>query len=96
LSECADNPGPEELPYRDNPNVLFEAGMLQALTNAPSAEPVGWIPVREDVRFSGPPPFDVAGERLVVVPRSNPGSFNEDSFDVSLRNAVRALVPRST
>jgi len=93
LSECVESPDAEEFPYRDSPNALFEAGMLQALTNNPSAEPVGWIPIREDVQFSGPPPFDVAGERLVVVPRSDLANFNKDSFEVSLRKAVNALVP---
>jgi hypothetical protein len=37
--------------YVDNPNVVFEAGMLPALTAASDAgdvgEPAGWIPLRE-------------------------------------------------
>jgi hypothetical protein len=49
-----------ERPYRfrDNPNVLFEAGMLQALTNDQNATPIAWIPVREEEDRTGRVPFD--------------------------------------
>ena len=33
--------------FQDNPNVLFEAGMMQALTNAAGTLFKGWIPIRE-------------------------------------------------
>src|SRR6266496_189147 len=33
--------------YSDNPNVLFEAGMLHSLTNSSIATPTGWVPIRE-------------------------------------------------
>ncbi|HEX2207799.1 MAG TPA: GAF domain-containing protein [Longimicrobium sp.] len=56
----ADGDGPG---YRDNHNVVFEAGMLQALTAAET----GWIPVRE--ADSPPAPFDFAQERMIVVRR---------------------------
>jgi hypothetical protein len=45
---------PSQHKYVDNPNVIFEAGMLHALINSPDAPPSGWIPVRED--DSPPPP----------------------------------------
>ncbi len=35
--------------FRDNPNVVFEAGMLHSLTNSPAGRPAGWIPIREGV-----------------------------------------------
>lgn len=49
LSEPTDNAatGPR---YIDNANVVFEAGMVHALTNTPDAEPSGWIPIREEIR----------------------------------------------
>ena len=33
--------------FRDNANVLFEAGMMQALSNSPNSLLKAWIPIRE-------------------------------------------------
>ena len=60
FSQPAEHDG-AEYPYRDNANVIFEAGMMQALTNSPGAQPAGWIPVRE--KASPGAPFDFASER---------------------------------
>lgn len=65
--------------FIDNPNVVFEAGMLHALTRVTSAtsgaEPSGWIPMRE--ADSPPAPFDFAAERTIEIPRSGNGELNE-------------------
>lgn len=76
--------------YQDNPNVLFEAGMMQALANTPGAQLRGWIPIRE--KASPNIPFDIAAERILVVERSDDGTFNKAGFTKSLRARVKALI----
>ena len=70
--------------------MIFEAGMLQALTNAPNAEPTGWIPLREE---SSPKiPFDFATERFVIVKRLQGGEPNLDQLRGELERRVRSLL----
>jgi hypothetical protein len=76
--------------YVDNPNVIFEAGMLHALINAPDAPPSGWIPVRED--DSPPAPFDFADQRIERVPRDQQGQVLEDRFRAQMHRRVTALL----
>lgn len=59
--------------FQDNPNVLFEAGMLHALTNRPVGPPRGWIPIRE--ANSPVTPFDFASERMIIVHRDAQGAI---------------------
>jgi hypothetical protein len=88
LSEPAGNAG-GGAQYVDSPNVVFEAGMLHALRNAPNAPPSGWIPIRE--RESPPAPFDFAHERILEVARLSTGDVGQD-FEKDLRNRVDALL----
>lgn len=85
-------PGPPggEHKYTDNPNVIFEAGMLHALVNAPDAPPSGWIPVREE--DSPQAPFDFADQRIERVPRDKQGEFDEERFRIQLERRVTALL----
>jgi hypothetical protein len=87
LSEPAKGAGNE---YSDNPNVLFEAGMLHSLTNSPIATPAGWVPIRE--RRSPEIPFDFASERILIITRSNDGRLAEETFRADLRKRVKALL----
>jgi hypothetical protein len=80
--------------YFDNPNVVFEAGMLHARTAVNDAgdtgEPAGWIPIRE---LSSPPaPFDFAAERTLNVPRFENGSLNENRLREALKDRVAKLL----
>ena len=75
--------------YVDNPNVIFEAGMLHALVNAPEAPPSGWIPVRED--DSPDAPFDFADQRIERVPRDS-GQVNEERLSGQIRRRLAALL----
>jgi Predicted nucleotide-binding protein containing TIR-like domain len=97
LSEPDDDSSAEAHQYRDNPNVVFEAGMLHARTTAAAdadgREPAGWIPVRE--QESPPPPFDFAAERIVQVPRSRTGDLNESRLREMLRKRIEALLRES-
>ena len=94
LSEPVDDAGRDKHRYRDNANVVFEAGMLHALTNANDArdgsEPAGWIPIREN--DSPPAPFDFAAERTVYVPRWETGEMNEARLRDVLTTRVRKLL----
>lgn len=78
----------EEYRYRDNLNVIFEAGMLQSLI------PPRWIPVRE--KSSPEIPFDFATERIFFVERykrgENKGRLNESRFIRNLKSRVEALI----
>lgn len=76
--------------YADNPNVIFEAGMLHALINSPDAPPSGWIPVRE--KDAPPAPFDFANERIELVPRDERGKIEEDQFRRRIRRRVDDLL----
>lgn len=73
--------------YRDNLNVLFEAGMLHSLRGIGYSD--GWIPVREE--DAPPAPFDVATERHVLVPRNEDGSLDRAKFEEQLSGYVRQL-----
>jgi hypothetical protein len=79
--------------YIDNPNVVFESGMLQAQTNdyAIEGEPAGWIPVRE--KNSPQAPFDFASERMLIVPRAaRSGELDKQRLAEELRQRVRWLL----
>ena len=76
--------------YADNPNVIFEAGMLHALINSPDAPPSGWIPVRE--KNAPPAPFDFANERIEPVPRDDRGKLEQDQFRRRIRRRIEDLL----
>jgi hypothetical protein len=76
--------------YVDNLNVVFEAGMLHALTNASTGAPKKWIPVREPQ--SPATPFDFASERTVIVSRLAGGALNEELFARDLRERLAAAL----
>lgn len=88
FSEIADiNP---EAKFRDNANVLFEAGMLHVLSHADSSISEGWIPIRE--RESPSVPFDFASERILIVERSTGGEVLEEKFQAQLRERIDNLI----
>ncbi len=74
--------------YQDNPNVLFEAGMLHAITNDPFGQPRNWIPIRED---TGPIPFDFSTERMIIVPRSTEGKILRE-FETRLKEMLNTFI----
>jgi hypothetical protein len=94
LSEPAKESSEADVRYVDNPNVVFEAGMLHARTAANEAqdgsEPAGWIPMRENA--SPPAPFDFATERILEIPRYDDGSLNEDRLRERLTERIRKLL----
>jgi Predicted nucleotide-binding protein containing TIR-like domain len=79
--------------FQDNPNVLFEAGMLHSLTNSPDERPSGWIPIRE--KESPQVPFDFATERMEIVPRTGSGEVIEERLRTSLRGRMDRLLRNS-
>jgi hypothetical protein len=76
--------------FEDNPNVLFEAGMLHSLTNSPVGTPSGWIPIRE--KQSPRIPFDFASERMLLIERNREGELMAERFRADLRGKVKALL----
>jgi len=78
--------------FADNSNVLFEAGMMQALNNSSGTRLAGWLAVREAEDASTKVPFDIAAERMVIVPRADDGSLDSAKFAEQLRAHIEALV----
>jgi hypothetical protein len=80
-----------DLTYIDNPNVLFEAGMLYVLTTVREIEKRQWIPIRE---LASPQiPFNFASERILVVNRNPDGSLNREDFKADLMARLEELLP---
>jgi hypothetical protein len=83
--------------YFDNPNVLFEAGMFQMLhqlrDSAGDSDVARWVPVREPMELTTPLPFDIAGDRVLVVPRHlETGEVDTEKLAESFRGAIQDLV----
>jgi hypothetical protein len=81
--------------YVDNPNVLFEAGMLCGLASNsrnPNEIAVNWIPIRE--KDSPELPFNIQSERILIVPRNEKGELNEERFKKEIMNRVTRLVEK--
>jgi hypothetical protein len=76
--------------FRDNPNVLVEAGMLHMVTQATTAAGTGWIPIRE--ANSARMPFDLESQRMVIVERSPDGILDEERFRTDLSAKLSALL----
>jgi hypothetical protein len=81
LSEKAD--AGSDVGYTDNPNVVFEAGILHG-QNDPMKSPTRWLPIREE--DSPPMPFDFGNERMIIVPRGVDRALNVQSFEARLSN----------
>ncbi len=76
--------------FRDNSNVIFEAGMFHGRTDEVSSVPSSWIPVRE--KESPKPPFDFAQERMLIVQRNKSGSLKEKIFVSKFRSRIKAML----
>jgi hypothetical protein len=75
--------------FQDNPNVLFEAGMMHALTSQPDGPQRNWIPIRE-VR-SVPTPFDLSSLLTILVDRNDEGVIPADTRE-SIANRLRSIL----
>jgi len=75
--------------YRDNANVLFEAGMLLALRKNRSSSVQDLLLVREP--DSPSLPFDLSDERMLIVPRVQGGELNKEAFRNEVRKHTTAM-----
>ena len=75
--------------YQDNPNVIFEAGMIHGRSNISPTRPVSWIPIREE--NSEAAAFDFQSERTITVPRDKSGKLITEQFNERLRNIANQL-----
>lgn len=91
LSEFIDH-SEGQLKFKDNPNVMFEAGMIHGLSRISKQGPKNWIPIREKEEYAGRIPFDIASERRLVVPRSIRGEFEKEEFETKLEEMLNRLV----
>lgn len=81
--------------YQDNPNVLFEAGMLHALTTTGVGEslsttPLEWLAVREGASL--PVPFDFGDKNILVVPRLENGNLDKARFARKLTACLKTMI----
>jgi hypothetical protein len=76
--------------FRDNANVVFEAGMFHGRRDELTSEPASWIPVREVLSVEVP--FDFAQERIITVERYQNGKLRSGRFGKALRRRLGALL----
>ena len=76
--------------YIDNPNVMFEAGMLNSLVYSVNAAPRGWIPIREEDSPSAP--FDFAQQRMIILKRLNDKKVNRSELITNLKERLKELL----
>ncbi len=76
--------------FKDNPNVLVEAGMLHMVTATDAISGTGWIPIRET--DSPEVPFDLGNQRMVLVERNSDGEANIDAFKDDLTAKIESLL----
>lgn len=88
LSERATSKRTEGQTFVDNPNVLFEAGMLHARSTA--NESARWIAVRE--QRSAAVPFDLADTRFVLVPRHKSTGLDVAELRTMLARSLSVLL----
>lgn len=86
LSEIYD----QEKTYKDNYNVVFEAGMFYALCNYNDSSTLGWIPIREN--NAGEIPFDFSTERIIFVDRRNDGEIEKANFTTKIKKRIDRLI----
>jgi predicted nucleotide-binding protein len=80
----------KQVKYRDNPNVLFEAGILYGLRQIGRSPLKKLLLVREE--NSPKIPFDLATEFMVMVPRLQNGHVNVSDLKTSVQNIVKAIL----
>jgi Predicted nucleotide-binding protein containing TIR-like domain len=74
--------------FVDNPNVIFEAGIQHAKGGQKKRN--NWIPVRE---FNSPDiPFDIAGNRILLVKRLKDNSINREELIAQLTKTLREIL----
>jgi predicted nucleotide-binding protein with TIR-like domain len=87
---------PDETPihkYRDNYNVIFEAGMIHALIRNSNNAMCNCILIRE--KNSPHAPFNFSTERILEVPRNTNGELNKLAFSTELKRMLdETQIPR--
>jgi GAF domain-containing protein len=92
FSELGPSHQPTAPNFLDNPNVLFESGMMQVLARMRLTHFQGWLPIREAPRYCCAAPFDITNERILEVPRLQPdGALNTESLAEKLGKRLDAL-----
>jgi hypothetical protein len=76
--------------FKDNRNVIFEAGMFHGRKEETSAVPTRWLPVRE--KNSPNPPFDFAQERILLIERNKDDGLKQKVFANDFRERVEAML----
>jgi hypothetical protein len=78
--------------FVDNPNVLFEAGMIHALLQSKRGPIQGMVLLRE--KNAPAIPFDLSGEYVVAVNRGNDGKVDEGRLRDDLSKTVEQMIGR--
>ncbi len=79
----------EQPEYQDNPNVIFEAGMLHSRSVNNLNFPADWIPIRK--KNGSVAPFDFSSERTILVDRTTNGTVDKENLKIILKNRIEEL-----
>lgn len=75
--------------YQDNYNVIYEAGMIQALIRSSNNTMKNCVLIRE--KKSPNPPFNFASERMLEVHRNSAGEINLNLFSTELKKILQEI-----
>lgn len=78
----------KEMVAPDNPNVVYEAGVIQALVDSPDRHCKALVPIREEERIAGRPFFDISHDRLCIINRDKRNKFLEDDFKKQFEDMI--------
>ena len=80
MVETKSSQGKKVMIAHDNTNVVFEAGVFQALVDNPDRLCKALVPIREDESLAGQPFFDISQDRICVINRDEKHKFLSDDF----------------
>ncbi len=83
----------EKQQYVDNPNVMFEAGLMHAKFATFDDEVPLWIPLREQDSLDFP--FDVQGFNTIIIPRNKQGVLNRKKLTKMIKGFMEAIISRA-
>jgi hypothetical protein len=76
----------------DNVNVIFEAGVFQALVESLGSVCKACLVIREDEKIASQPFFDIAQQRICIIDRDDKNKFISNSFCKKLEDMMEESI----
>ena len=89
-------PKNKKLLASDNVNVIFEAGVFQALVESHQNVCKALLVIREDEKIAGRPFFDIAHQRLCIIDRDDKNNFLSNIFRKKLEDMIEDSIAKNT